>query len=148
MRRFGRDNARNSLFAGYDAARTNSESPGNKGYGYSPAASRPGSNPAFSAYPGSGSANPYAGGAPDGAASKFRSATPNQRGQYSDAVLNELESQNDSEMEGMSAKVQMLKNVRIFCGQSPFDAPADSDPVDNSHWGRDPRLDCARRKDE
>ena len=34
------------------------------------------------------------------------------RGQYSDAVLSELESQNDSELEGMSAKVKMLKDVR------------------------------------
>ncbi len=34
------------------------------------------------------------------------------RGQYSDAVLSELESQNDNELEGMSAKVKMLKDVR------------------------------------
>lgn len=33
------------------------------------------------------------------------------RGQYSDAVLDSLESQNDSEVEGISAKVKMLKNV-------------------------------------
>lgn len=33
------------------------------------------------------------------------------RGQYSDAVLSELESQNDEELEGMGAKVKMLKDV-------------------------------------
>lgn len=44
----------------------------------------------------------------------MRSVTPNKRGQYSDAVLNELESQNDAQMEGMSAKVQMLKSVRMI----------------------------------
>ena len=33
------------------------------------------------------------------------------RGQYSDAVLSELESQNDNHLEGMSAKVKMLKDV-------------------------------------
>ena len=33
------------------------------------------------------------------------------RGQYSDAVLSSLESQNESEVEGISAKVKMLKNV-------------------------------------
>ena len=33
------------------------------------------------------------------------------RGQYSDAVLSELESQNDQQVEGMSAKVRMLKDV-------------------------------------
>ena len=36
------------------------------------------------------------------------------RGQYSDAVLSELESQNDTHLEGMSAKVKMLKDVRFF----------------------------------
>jgi len=37
------------------------------------------------------------------------------RGQYSDAVLSELENQNDQNIEGISAKVKMLKDVR-----SPF----------------------------
>lgn len=35
------------------------------------------------------------------------------RGQYSDAVLSELENQNDAQIEGMSAKVKMLKDVRL-----------------------------------
>ena len=34
-----------------------------------------------------------------------------RRGQYSDAVLSELESQNEDQVEGMSAKVKMLKDV-------------------------------------
>ncbi|KAJ3943918.1 protein transport protein bet1, partial [Colletotrichum tropicale] len=34
------------------------------------------------------------------------------RGQYSDAVLNELESQNDEQVEGIMGKVKMLKSVR------------------------------------
>jgi blocked-early-in-transport protein 1 len=33
------------------------------------------------------------------------------RGQYSDSVLSELESQNDAQVEGMTAKVKMLKDV-------------------------------------
>ena len=33
------------------------------------------------------------------------------RGQYSDAVLSELESQNDDQVEGMSGRVKMLKEV-------------------------------------
>lgn len=33
------------------------------------------------------------------------------RGQYSDAVLSELESQNDEQVEGMSGRVKMLKEV-------------------------------------
>lgn len=42
----------------------------------------------------------------------YRSATPNRRGQYSDAVLNELESQNDQQIEGILGKVRILKDVR------------------------------------
>jgi hypothetical protein len=34
------------------------------------------------------------------------------RGQYSDAVLNELESQNDGQVEGIMGKVMQLKSVR------------------------------------
>lgn len=34
------------------------------------------------------------------------------RGQYSDAVLNELESQNDAQVEGILGKVRVLKDVR------------------------------------
>ena len=34
------------------------------------------------------------------------------RGQYSDAVLNELESQNDGQVEGILGKVRQLKDVR------------------------------------
>ena len=36
-----------------------------------------------------------------------------QRGHYSDAVLSSLESQNDAEVEGITAKVKMLKDVCV-----------------------------------
>lgn len=42
----------------------------------------------------------------------FRPATPNRKGQYSDAVLNELESQNEAQVEGILGKVKVLKEVR------------------------------------
>jgi blocked early in transport 1 len=35
----------------------------------------------------------------------------NFRGQYSDATLNELESQNDGQVEGILGKVKQLKDV-------------------------------------
>ena len=35
------------------------------------------------------------------------------RGQYSDAVLSELENQNDTQIQGLSGKVRMLKDVHI-----------------------------------
>ena len=118
--RFGNTNPRNSLFAGYDAAtggasgpRTHSASPRpGGGYGYTP---DPYTNRSSSAYGHSGREQLFAGAnghAVNGGASKLRSATPNKKGQYSDAVLNELEGQNNEQFEGMSAKVQMLKQVR------------------------------------
>jgi blocked-early-in-transport protein 1 len=71
----------------------------------------------FSAYPG---ANGDSGrGSGDGG---FRSATPNKKGQYSNAVLDELESQNDEQIGIMSGKVRMLKDVSLllvddgYCG--------------------------------
>lgn len=47
----------------------------------------------------------------------FRPATPNRNGQYSDAVLSELESQNDDQASEMSKKVKMLKDVccKVAC---------------------------------
>lgn len=39
------------------------------------------------------------------------------RGQYSDATLNELESQNDGQVEGMLGKVKMLKDMTIGIGE-------------------------------
>jgi hypothetical protein len=48
----------------------------------------------------------YGGGDPS-----FRAATPNSRGQYSAAVLDELESQNDEQAGVLSAKVKQLKSV-------------------------------------
>ena len=52
------------------------------------------------------------------AGSGFRPATPNRKGQFSDAVLNELESQNESQVEGIMGKVKVLKEV---CSYVPLD---------------------------
>ncbi|KAL9094160.1 MAG: hypothetical protein Q9165_003575 [Trypethelium subeluteriae] len=119
--------ARSALFSSYDSARTSpsprpsSSRSANAGYGFPPPSSDSGSGgPAFGAYP--GGSNGSNGGAMNGGMGMnggaldagFRSATPNKRGQYSDAVLNELESQNDAQVEGISAKVRMLKDVSVF----------------------------------
>ena len=42
----------------------------------------------------------------------YRSATPDKKGRYADAVYNELESQNDEQVGIMTEKVRQLKNVR------------------------------------
>ncbi|KAI9800419.1 MAG: protein transport protein bet1 [Piccolia ochrophora] len=77
-----------------------------------------------------GSASPARGGLPShssngslhGGSPSFRPATPNSRGQYSDAVLSELESQNDDQLEGMSAKVKMLKDITVAIGDEIRDS--------------------------
>ena len=50
----------------------------------------------------------------------FRPATPNRRGQYSDAVLSELESQNDAQVEGIMGKVRTLKSVSALVLTNPL----------------------------
>lgn len=52
----------------------------------------------------------------NGSAAGYRGATPNAKGHYSDAVLSHLESQNDEEVEGISAKVKMLKDITTAIG--------------------------------
>lgn len=46
------------------------------------------------------------------------------RGQYSSAVLESLESQNDSQVEGILGKVRVLKDVRPLCLPPPPPPPA------------------------
>ncbi|KAI1506567.1 hypothetical protein F5X99DRAFT_8296 [Biscogniauxia marginata] len=109
--------SRSALFEGYggagDATRrqfTPSPSPGARGGGY-------------------GYNHGYAGGGNNGATASaqqqqhlgvenrgYRPATPNSRGQYSDAVLNELESQNDQQVEGILGKVKVLKDMTVAIG--------------------------------
>jgi len=79
-------------------------------------------------------------------------ANNNQRGQYSDAVLNELESQNDQQVEGILGKVKVLKDV--CSSQFPLisiyktNAPLPKKTDDNSHRRRNQRLVGPRGKDE
>ncbi|OJD31529.1 snare complex subunit [Diplodia corticola] len=122
--------ARSQLFSPYDQrkaspsphSRPASRSPAGAGYGF-PAASSAG--PAFSAYPGGSNSNPPS-------QSSYRSATPNTRGQYSDAVLSELESQNDEELSGMSAKVRMLKDITTAIGDEIRDSTALAEKMNDS----------------
>lgn len=99
--------SRSALFEGYtgsgaDNRRGITPSP-SRGYGYG--------------YPGGASPNGNGTsshlGVDSGSRGGFRPATPNKRGQYSDAVLNELESQNDAQIDGIMGKVRVLKDVRF-----------------------------------
>jgi len=105
--RFGQSNLhqrdpRSALFEGYDGggdrARNGSASPSRPGGGYG--------------YSAGGNTGNLGVGQPS-----YRPATPNSRGQYSDATLNELESQNDGEVEGIMGKVRQLKDMTIAIGE-------------------------------
>ncbi|KAJ5959090.1 uncharacterized protein N7479_006240 [Penicillium vulpinum] len=95
--------ASSSLFDQYggdsrQASRSPAQQPGGYGYGgYS--------SPAPNGYTSSGAAG-----------AGYQSASPDKKGHYSDAVLSSLESQNDAEVEGISAKVKMLKDITLAIG--------------------------------
>lgn len=54
------------------------------------------------------------------------------RGQYSDAVLSALEDQNDSALEGMSAKVRMLKDITLSIGDEIRSSSSLADSMNDS----------------
>ena len=124
--RFGRDTARNDLFSTYNRSASPSKSknkarasPYNSAGGYG--LPSPSDGPGFSAYPGAstnGSLYGGYGGSSYGVGGSgqsdggYRSATPNSRGQYNSATLDELESQNDEQTGVLIGKVKMLKDVR------------------------------------
>ena len=101
--------SRSALFEGYtgsgaDSRRGITPSPSRGyGYGYPGGGGAPNGNGTHLGVDGGGSSSRGA----------FRPATPNKRGQYSDAVLNELESQNDAQIDGIMGKVRVLKDVRL-----------------------------------
>jgi blocked-early-in-transport protein 1 len=134
---------RDDLFSSYNRSASPSKSkqkarasPYTAGYGYAaPADTSLGSYPGGasssngSLYPansgygvgsGGGGGGASNGGAKGGYESPYRSATPNSRGQYSSAVLDELESQNDNEHVGvLTGKVKQLKEVCLFPTRFP-----------------------------
>jgi blocked-early-in-transport protein 1 len=114
----GRNDGRDDLFSTYNRSASPSKSKqkpkspyGPGGYGYA----SPVSDTSFSAYPGAPSnGSLYPGTSSYGADTTFRAATPNSRGQYSAAVLDELESQNENEHVGiLTNKVKQLKDVSL-----------------------------------
>jgi blocked-early-in-transport protein 1 len=84
--------------------------------------SRGSPSPARPSYAASRFSNPSPQNYAQGGSQEFRSATPNSRGQYSDAVLSELESQNDEGISEMSRKVRMLKDITLAIGDEIRDS--------------------------
>ncbi|WEW61815.1 protein transport protein bet1 [Emydomyces testavorans] len=62
----------------------------------------------------------------------YRAATPNKKGQYSDSVLSSLESQNDTEVEGITAKVKMLKDITLAIGDEIRESSAFADKMNDT----------------
>ncbi|KAK4135598.1 hypothetical protein BT67DRAFT_433075 [Trichocladium antarcticum] len=134
--RFGRD-SRSDLFKGYTGggglSRAVSASPSRQhqhqqqpqggGYGYGGYHHQQQQQQQQQHVDGGSSSNSYGNGRGSGshlgvadARGGFRPATPNRKGQYSDAVLNELESQNDREVDGILGKVRILKDMTVAIG--------------------------------
>ncbi|KAF1943346.1 hypothetical protein EJ02DRAFT_465067 [Clathrospora elynae] len=136
--RFARQDARDDLFSSYNRSASPSRSknkarasPYNAGYGYTPPSSAGENGPGFGAYPGAGSpygvgggsgSGGYGLGAGGGDDAIYRAATPNSRGQYSSAVLDELESQNDEHVGVLTSKVKMLKDLTHLIGDEIRDS--------------------------
>ncbi|KAK5661530.1 hypothetical protein OQA88_11434 [Cercophora sp. LCS_1] len=115
--------SRSDLFKGYtgsgaDARRQVSASPNRLG-GYGYGGGYAGAN---------GSAGSHLGVENRG----FRPATPNSKGQYSDAVLNELESQNDQQVEGILGKVKILKDMTVAIGDEIRESSALAEKMNDS----------------
>ncbi|KAK3397252.1 hypothetical protein B0T20DRAFT_253135 [Sordaria brevicollis] len=125
---------RSDLFKGYSGSsaserRSANASParyGGGGYGYGGGVGVGGSN--YGNYNG-GSSSSTLGVQERGG---FRSATPNSKGQYSDAVLNELESQNDEQVEGIMGKVRILKDMTVAIGDEIRDSSALAEKMNES----------------
>ncbi|EUC33941.1 hypothetical protein COCCADRAFT_25816 [Bipolaris zeicola 26-R-13] len=157
--RFSRQDARDDLFSSYNRSASPSKSKnkaraspysGGGGYAYT-APTSPSGSPGFGAYPGAsshGNGNLYPGGSSGGGSgygvgrgkddAMFRSATPNSRGQYSAAVLDELESQNDEHVGVLTSKVRMLKDLTHLIGDEIRDstslAERMNDQFENSRY--------------
>ncbi|KAK3321108.1 SNARE domain-containing protein [Cercophora scortea] len=132
--RFGASNlhqrdSRSDLFKGYTGSgsgRNASTSPSNPSGGYGYGGYQGGSSTA-GGQGGSGSSHL---GVENRAG--FRPATPNSRGQYSDAVLNELESQNDQQVEGILGKVRVLKDMTMAIGDEIRESSALAEKMNDS----------------
>ncbi|KZZ91474.1 Target SNARE coiled-coil domain protein [Moelleriella libera RCEF 2490] len=70
----------------------------------------------------------------------YRSATPNRKGQYSDAVLNELESQNDAHVAGILGKVRVLKDMTVAIGDEIRESSALAEKMNDSFYSTRLRL--------
>ncbi|KAF7914384.1 uncharacterized protein EAF01_000790 [Botrytis porri] len=127
---------RSALFENYNpgaSSRNASSSPAPRGYGYN-------AGGGVGGYSGGGYAGGGGYGEREDSAQGFRSATPNSRGQYSDAVLNELESQNNDQVEGIMGKVRQLKSMTIAIGDEIRESSALAEKMNDNFEGARVRI--------
>ncbi|PSK57864.1 Protein transport protein bet1 [Elsinoe australis] len=124
--RFQQRDARSSLFSSYDQSRSrpSSASPASRTYGGPGGGSSYAPTGAFSAYP----SNSAATSAPE----RSRSAVSFEKKGYNAAVLDELESQNDSQVSEMGKRVAMLKDITIKIGDEIRDSTALAEKMNDS----------------
>lgn len=142
-----RADPRSTLFSGYTPSSTSSIGATGSSRNSSPAPSRLGAPANYhqgslyggpSAYSASamGVEHYHQQGGPAGiirsGSAGFRPATPNRKGQYSDAVLNELESQNEAQVEGILGKVKVLKEMSVQIGDEIRESSAIAEKMNDA----------------
>ncbi|PNS13863.1 Protein transport protein bet1 [Sphaceloma murrayae] len=121
--RFQQRDARSSLFSSYDQSRSRPSSASPASRTYAPPTSSYAPSGAFSAYPSS---------TPQAAPERSRSAVSFEKKGYNTAVLDELESQNDSQVSEMGKRVAMLKDITIKIGDEIRDSTALAEKMNDS----------------
>ncbi|KAG5925946.1 hypothetical protein E4U42_003799 [Claviceps africana] len=106
--------------------------------GYTPSHTPRGASPGNSNNHSNGGGYGYAGYGAERSA--YRSATPNRKGQYSDAVLNELESQNDAQVAGILGKVRTLKSMTVAIGDEIRESSALAEKMNDTFYSTRLRL--------
>ncbi|KAH8677427.1 hypothetical protein BX600DRAFT_449734 [Xylariales sp. PMI_506] len=117
--------SRSALFEGYKGGAAAADATRRQ---YTPSPSSVGGGYGYGGYPGSNGNGAHLGAESRG----FRSATPNSRGQYDTATLDELESQNDQEVSGIMSKVKILKTLSVAMGDEIRDSSAMMDKMNDT----------------
>ncbi|KAI9671216.1 MAG: protein transport protein bet1 [Caeruleum heppii] len=144
--------ASSALFSTYTGDRSRSTGPGRPSGGSGPSSAR--ASPAAGGGGGGGGGGLYGSGSGSGngyvgerrsfeegeGMGTFRAATPNKRGQYSDAVLSSLESQNDDQITVLSGKVQQFKDLTLQIGHEIRSSSALASDINDSFDSTRQRL--------
>ncbi|KAF4554039.1 putative protein transport protein 1 [Elsinoe fawcettii] len=124
--RFPQRDARSSLFSNYDQSRSRPSSASPAPRSYAPSGPSYAPSGAFAAYPNN---NNNTSSAPP---ERSRSALSFEKKGYNTAVLDELESQNDTQVTEMGKRVAMLKDITLKIGDEIRDSTALAEKMNDS----------------